>query len=111
MGRAAANGAGGPDGLSGGLKDRLLGCLARCWVLSSWSQGRDFWFFGVFWPALGRKWPAKWPRIVGASCILQKEPMPRQLISSGSIEQEIGYSRAVVDGDWVFAYFGELLEV
>jgi enamine deaminase RidA (YjgF/YER057c/UK114 family) len=31
------------------------------------------------------------------------EPMTRQLISSGStFEQEIGYSRAVVDGDWVF---------
>lgn len=29
--------------------------------------------------------------------------MSRQFISSGSIfEQEIGYSRAVVDGDWVF---------
>lgn len=29
--------------------------------------------------------------------------MSRQLISSGSIfEQQIGYSRAVVDGDWVF---------
>ena len=29
--------------------------------------------------------------------------MPRQLISSGStFEQDIGYSRAVVDGDWVF---------
>jgi enamine deaminase RidA (YjgF/YER057c/UK114 family) len=29
--------------------------------------------------------------------------MTRQLISSGSIfEQQIGYSRAVVDGDWVF---------
>ena len=29
--------------------------------------------------------------------------MPGQLISSGSIfEAEIGYSRAVVDGDWVF---------
>ncbi|ARO88885.1 RidA family protein [Nitrosospira lacus] len=29
--------------------------------------------------------------------------MPRQLISSGStFEQEIGYSRAVVDGDWIF---------
>ena len=29
--------------------------------------------------------------------------MKRQLISSGStFEQEIGYSRAVVDGDWVF---------
>ncbi len=29
--------------------------------------------------------------------------MPRQLISSGSsFEAEIGYSRAVVDGDWVF---------
>ena len=29
--------------------------------------------------------------------------MNRQLISSGSsFEREIGYSRAVVDGDWVF---------
>jgi enamine deaminase RidA (YjgF/YER057c/UK114 family) len=29
--------------------------------------------------------------------------MGRQLISSGStFEQEIGYSRAVVDGDWIF---------
>ena len=29
--------------------------------------------------------------------------MPRQLISSGStFEQEIGYSRAVVDGNWIF---------
>jgi enamine deaminase RidA (YjgF/YER057c/UK114 family) len=29
--------------------------------------------------------------------------MPRQLISSGSsFEADIGYSRAVVDGDWVF---------
>lgn len=29
--------------------------------------------------------------------------MPRKLISSGStFEAEIGYSRAVVDGDWVF---------
>jgi enamine deaminase RidA (YjgF/YER057c/UK114 family) len=29
--------------------------------------------------------------------------MSRQFISSGSIfEQEIGYSRAVIDGDWVF---------
>jgi len=29
--------------------------------------------------------------------------MPRQLISSGStFEHDIGYSRAVVDGDWVF---------
>ena len=29
--------------------------------------------------------------------------MPRRLISSGStFEQSIGYSRAVVDGDWVF---------
>lgn len=29
--------------------------------------------------------------------------MPRQLISSGStFEDQIGYSRAVVDGDWIF---------
>jgi enamine deaminase RidA (YjgF/YER057c/UK114 family) len=29
--------------------------------------------------------------------------MNRQLISSGSsFEREIGYSRAVVDGDWIF---------
>ena len=29
--------------------------------------------------------------------------MSRQLISSGStFEQEIGYSRAVVEGDWIF---------
>ena len=29
--------------------------------------------------------------------------MPRHLISSGStFEREIGYSRAVVDGDWIF---------
>jgi enamine deaminase RidA (YjgF/YER057c/UK114 family) len=29
--------------------------------------------------------------------------MPRRLISSGSsFESEIGYSRAVVDGDWIF---------
>jgi enamine deaminase RidA (YjgF/YER057c/UK114 family) len=29
--------------------------------------------------------------------------MARQLISSGSsFEQQIGYSRAVVDGDWIF---------
>ena len=29
--------------------------------------------------------------------------MARQLISSGSsFEQEVGYSRAVVDGDWIF---------
>lgn len=29
--------------------------------------------------------------------------MPRTLISSGStFEREIGYSRAVVDGDWIF---------
>jgi len=30
-------------------------------------------------------------------------PHPRQLISSGSsFEHEIGYSRAVVDGEWIF---------
>ena len=29
--------------------------------------------------------------------------MPRRLISSGStFEEQIGYSRAVVDGDWIF---------
>jgi enamine deaminase RidA (YjgF/YER057c/UK114 family) len=32
-----------------------------------------------------------------------EDSMSRQLISSGStFEQEIGYSRAVVDGNWVF---------
>ncbi|WP_206603119.1 RidA family protein [Leptolyngbya ohadii] len=32
-----------------------------------------------------------------------RSPMSRQLISSGSsFEREVGYSRAVVDGDWVF---------
>jgi len=32
-----------------------------------------------------------------------EDSMPRQLINSGStFEQEIGYSRAVVDGNWVF---------
>ena len=32
-----------------------------------------------------------------------RTPMPRRLISSGStFEKSIGYSRAVVDGDWVF---------
>ena len=34
---------------------------------------------------------------------LASSPMTRHLISSGStFEAEIGYSRAVVDGDWVF---------
>jgi enamine deaminase RidA (YjgF/YER057c/UK114 family) len=34
---------------------------------------------------------------------LEEDPLPRRLISSGStFEKEIGYSRAVVDGDWVF---------
>ena len=29
--------------------------------------------------------------------------MPRKLISSGSkFEEQIGYSRAVVDGEWMF---------
>jgi enamine deaminase RidA (YjgF/YER057c/UK114 family) len=33
----------------------------------------------------------------------KEDPMARQLISSGSsFEEEIGYSRAVVDGDWIF---------
>ena len=31
------------------------------------------------------------------------EPVPRKLISSGStFEHDIGYSRAVVDGEWIF---------
>src|SRR5277367_3103641 len=33
----------------------------------------------------------------------KEERMTRRLISSGSrFEEEIGYSRAVVDGDWIF---------
>jgi enamine deaminase RidA (YjgF/YER057c/UK114 family) len=33
----------------------------------------------------------------------RRDVMARRLISSGStFEQEIGYSRAVVDGDWIF---------
>lgn len=33
----------------------------------------------------------------------RENTMARQLISSGStFEEEIGYSRAVVDGDWIF---------
>jgi enamine deaminase RidA (YjgF/YER057c/UK114 family) len=33
----------------------------------------------------------------------QGAPMTRRLISSGSkFEQDIGYSRAVVDGEWIF---------
>jgi enamine deaminase RidA (YjgF/YER057c/UK114 family) len=33
----------------------------------------------------------------------QEQPMTRRLISSGSsFEHDIGYSRAVVDGEWVF---------
>ncbi|HYL36846.1 MAG TPA: RidA family protein [Bryobacteraceae bacterium] len=35
--------------------------------------------------------------------VLQERDQVRRLISSGSaFEREIGYSRAVVDGDWVF---------
>src|SRR5258705_1701162 len=38
-----------------------------------------------------------------SSAVPREHPMTRQLISSGSkFEQEIGYSRAVVDGEWVF---------
>ncbi len=34
---------------------------------------------------------------------MRKKAMTRRLISSGSIfEEQIGYSRAVVDGDWIF---------
>ena len=34
---------------------------------------------------------------------MQTQPMKRQLISSGSpFEEQIGYSRAVAAGDWVF---------
>jgi len=49
--------------------------------------------------------PAAKPREQRYSSTSQQEEkkMPRQLISSGStFEHDIGYSRAVVDGDWVF---------
>lgn len=37
------------------------------------------------------------------SAIEQRNDMQRRLISSGStFEENIGYSRAVVQGDWVF---------
>jgi enamine deaminase RidA (YjgF/YER057c/UK114 family) len=44
------------------------------------------------------------PRVINASRNNQAEnPTMRRLISSGSaFETSIGYSRAVVDGDWVF---------
>lgn len=42
-------------------------------------------------------------RFVRANHKEQEAQMTRRLISSGStFEQEIGYSRAVVEGDWVF---------
>ncbi len=34
---------------------------------------------------------------------MKSKPIKRKLISSGSVfENEIGYSRAIVDGDWIF---------
>jgi enamine deaminase RidA (YjgF/YER057c/UK114 family) len=37
------------------------------------------------------------------AALSREDEMPRRLISSGSsFEKSIGYSRAVVDGDWVF---------
>lgn len=37
------------------------------------------------------------------SAIYERLPLTRKLISSGStFERDIGYSRAVVDGDWIF---------
>src|SRR6201991_3345632 len=39
----------------------------------------------------------------GQPPIMPERQMPRRLISSGSpFERDIGYSRAVVDGDWIF---------
>src|SRR5580692_9153438 len=39
----------------------------------------------------------------GALAAPKEQPMARQLISSGSqFERDIGYARAVVDGDWIF---------
>jgi enamine deaminase RidA (YjgF/YER057c/UK114 family) len=41
--------------------------------------------------------------IVGAAQVLREIAMTRKLISSGSpFEEQIGYSRAVVDGEWIF---------
>src|SRR3954453_15362794 len=41
--------------------------------------------------------------MAGAAASARLPPMTRRLISSGSpFEREVGYSRAVVDGDWVF---------
>src|SRR5271156_6332718 len=43
------------------------------------------------------------PRSSPVSTERWRRPMTRRLISSGStFEEEIGYSRAVVDGEWVF---------
>jgi enamine deaminase RidA (YjgF/YER057c/UK114 family) len=43
------------------------------------------------------------PRIPNPRPILKSHQMSRRLISSGSsFEEAIGYSRAVVDGDWIF---------
>jgi enamine deaminase RidA (YjgF/YER057c/UK114 family) len=42
-------------------------------------------------------------RSAGSSSNVEENVMTRRLISSGStFEQEIGYSRAVVDGEWIF---------
>src|ERR1700755_2113219 len=41
--------------------------------------------------------------MIRARTLSKETPMPRRLISSGStFERDIGYSRAVVDGDWIF---------
>jgi enamine deaminase RidA (YjgF/YER057c/UK114 family) len=45
-----------------------------------------------------------WSESAAAPAASQREkPLTRRLISSGStFEREIGYSRAVVDGEWIF---------
>lgn len=50
-----------------------------------------------------RRYPRLWEMETQPAVASRKAEMTRKLISSGStFERDIGYSRAVVDGDWVF---------